>query len=55
MFSSEVYQWKNEGVKELGKILVGIEDDSFEELCNDLIQKDFLDELYMDLSMYISL
>ena len=55
MFSSEIYSWKKDLLSEIGKVAIGVDDISFQELYNDLIENKLFVELYMDLSVYISL
>ena len=54
MFSSEIYMWENEGLMEVGRMGIGMDDISFNELCDDLFKNNLVIELYMDLSVYIN-
>ncbi len=55
MFSSEIYAWNKQGLTEIGKMGVGMDDISFGELYKDIIQNNLMNELYLDLSVYINL
>ncbi|MDE6603982.1 MAG: hypothetical protein K2K90_17925 [Lachnospiraceae bacterium] len=55
MFSSEIFVWENEKLTEIGKTRVGVDDDSFYELHDDLYKQNPILELFIDLALYINL
>ena len=55
VFSSELYLWRKEGLKEIGRMGIGVETESFQEIYEDLMKDNLFGELYMDLSIYINL
>ena len=55
VFSSNVYMYNKQELVETWKIGIGRECTSFNELLGDLIKRQLFNELYMDLSVYLTI